>query len=878
MLRSNNKISAKNFHLKVILVLFIFSFSKSWGQAILQWNTFENTGTETSEPSTFNDPNLSATNLTFGTGITVSANANRFGGTGWSTAASASSASNSYIEFIVTPTAGCSVTPTSFAFTWLSSATGPTSVALRSSADAYAADIGTQAVTGTITSYTINIAGITNNSGPLTFRLYGIASSSTTGTGGFDQGGTSPGVVNVQLNGSTSCNSCISPSITSQPTSITTTTAGTVTYTIATTGTTLIYQWQVNSGSGFSNISNGGVYSGATTPSLTLTNPTISMNTYSYQCVVTNTCGTATSSTATLSIITCSTPTISPSTQTVCINNVAVITASVSEAVSSYQWQMSSNNSTWSNVANGTPSGVSYSGATSGSLSVTSTSAVALYYYRCLIVGTAGCTFTTSASSINIVSTGITTNPYDVYITTTQTATFAAVASGSPTSYQWQVNSGSGYSNVSNGGVYSGATNSLLTVSNPPTSMNSYSYQCIVSYFCGSFTSTIAVLHVNATTSATCPQMTGAFINACNGACNEGDNEILFFNSGSTTIPVNPANINITYGSVSSPTATFTDAFTTNAAYTASLNAMSSASCTTLFVDASSAGTIPANSVFMILRNTACFTFDFSSFCPANTVYVLYSSDATWLAGGNFTNGGSVGELRFFTANFTGAAAGCVTNYNYQPNYLVGGDGASISFINGGGAANAYFNNGCTPPALVLPIELLDFYATQNGEKNDLVWKVASENNILQYIIEKSEDGINFSELTRVNANNIEGLSQFYSCEDNSPYSGLTYYKLSTIENNHQIYGHKVIAIDRADKDWKSILYQNDEELILEFKNAIPKNAQLLLFDLSGKLLSETLIEQSSTRVNTTKIAAGIYFAKIETPYKTENFKIIISK
>lgn len=62
------------------------------------------------------------------------------------------------------------------------------------------------------------------------------------------------------------------------------------------------YQWQVDSGTGFSNITNSGVYSNATTTTLNITGATASMGGYSYRCIVSNSTGNATSGSATLSI------------------------------------------------------------------------------------------------------------------------------------------------------------------------------------------------------------------------------------------------------------------------------------------------------------------------------------------------------------------------------------------------------------------------------------------------------------------------------------------------------------------------------------------------------------------------------------------------
>ncbi len=176
----------------------------------LSWNTFGNAGTETTEPSTANDPNVAGANLTFGAGVTPAANANRFGGNNWfdigDTAAGTtlpeSITGNDYIQFTVTPNAGFSFTPTSLVFSWDRSATGPGNVTLRSSANSFATDIGS--VTGMAASLTtgntLTISGVTNVTAATTFRLYGYGATATSGTGGFD---TASSVNNVVLNGTT---------------------------------------------------------------------------------------------------------------------------------------------------------------------------------------------------------------------------------------------------------------------------------------------------------------------------------------------------------------------------------------------------------------------------------------------------------------------------------------------------------------------------------------------------------------------------------------------------------------------------------------------------------------------------------------------------
>ena len=60
-------------------------------------------------------------------------------------------------------------------------------------------------------------------------------------------------------------------------------------FTVAATGDgTITYQWQVDEGSGFANITDGSVYTNTTTSTLNITNATPDMNNYIYRCIVTN--------------------------------------------------------------------------------------------------------------------------------------------------------------------------------------------------------------------------------------------------------------------------------------------------------------------------------------------------------------------------------------------------------------------------------------------------------------------------------------------------------------------------------------------------------------------------------------------------------------
>ena len=117
-----------------------------------------------------------------------------------------------------------------------------------------------------------------------------------------------------------------------------------------------------------------------------------------------------------------------------------------------------------------------------------------------------------------------------------------------------------------------------------------------------------------------------------------------------------------------------------------------------------------------------------------------------------------------------------------------------------------------------------------------------------------------------------------YFGEDLNPLEGITYYRLVTIENNLVVKYHKTISLDRYNQEWKTIFYQNNNNLYLEFKNLVPKNSTVSLFDLSGKLLIDESLKDSQTKLNTQNIAEGIYFLRITSEGKETLVKKIILK
>ncbi|MCP2028435.1 putative secreted protein [Flavobacterium sp. HSC-32F16] len=239
------------------------------------------------------------------------------------------------------------------------------------------------------------------------------------------------------------------------------------------------YQWQENTGSGFVNITNGGVYSGATTATLSITGATAGMNGYLFRLAASGSCPTVNSNGVALNINVAPSITSQPSSSTICAGANTTF-STVAANATGYQWQVNTG-SGFTNITNGAP----YAGATTATLTITgATAGLSGYLYR--VIATGSCTPDVTSNDVSLTvnsAPSITAQPVDSSICINSNTTFSGTALNA-TGYQWQVNNGSGFTNVANGGVYSGATTSTLTITGATAALNNYQYRLVATGNC----------------------------------------------------------------------------------------------------------------------------------------------------------------------------------------------------------------------------------------------------------------------------------------------------------------------------------------------------------------------------------------------------------
>jgi hypothetical protein len=180
-------------------------------------------------------------------------------------------------------------------------------------------------------------------------------------------------------------------------------------FTVAAGGTpTLTYQWQrLPVGGSWTDLSNGGSYSGVTTVTLMVSSVTTGMSGDQFRCVATNSVGNATSNAATLTVNTGPTITTHPSNQTVAAGVSASFTVAASGTPAlTYQWQRLPVGGSWTNLSNGG----SYSGVTTVTLMVSSvTTGMSGDQFRCVATNT-GDSAISNAATLTVISAPNDTN------------------------------------------------------------------------------------------------------------------------------------------------------------------------------------------------------------------------------------------------------------------------------------------------------------------------------------------------------------------------------------------------------------------------------------------------------------------------------------
>lgn len=191
--------------------------------------------------------------------------------------------------------------------------------------------------------------------------------------------------------------------------------------------------------------------------------------------------------------------------------------------------------------------------------------------------------------------------------------------------------------------------------------------------------------------------------------------------------------------------------------------------------------------------------------------------------------------------------------------------------FNGGTNGDQVVSNTLTVTEAPLSVTWLYFKGQEQKGNVALEWGIATEKDNDYYSVERSDDGVNFHVIGKVNASVTQDLQKTYSFVDEYPLS-LNYYRLSQTDKSGRQTFFKTIEVLTRNTQSSPYHTLSASEVSVHISSSEAKNATMKIYSLDGRLVSSTqvLLSEGANSVKAAKPnVPGIYIISLVGDGKT---------
>ena len=142
-----------------------------------------------------------------------------------------------------------------------------------------------------------------------------------------------------------------------------------------------------------------------------------------------------------------------------------------------------------------------------------------------------------------------------------------------------------------------------------------------------------------------------------------------------------------------------------------------------------------------------------------------------------------------------------------------------------------------------MSVELAEFKGEAEATSNKLIWVTQTESKNVAFIIERSADGTNFTEIGRVTGAFDSQSILSYEYRDANPFSDIGYYRLVMEDAYGYLTYSDLVTIERDDPTGFSILSigpnPSDRVINVSITNGEPGNMDFTIYDITGRKVRE---------------------------------------
>jgi hypothetical protein len=136
-----------------------------------------------------------------------------------------------------------------------------------------------------------------------------------------------------------------------------------------------------------------------------------------------------------------------------------------------------------------------------------------------------------------------------------------------------------------------------------------------------------------------------------------------------------------------------------------------------------------------------------------------------------------------------------------------------------------------------LPLTLLHFDAKRKNAITEITWKTAEEQHVSHFVVERSENGVDFYAIGKVSARNA-GRTEHYSLADEKPVVSIAYYRLKSVDLDGS-YSLSHIARVTETANGNQLLVNNPvrDRIALTAKGNLSGDFDYSIYDMHGKVV-----------------------------------------
>lgn len=145
-----------------------------------------------------------------------------------------------------------------------------------------------------------------------------------------------------------------------------------------------------------------------------------------------------------------------------------------------------------------------------------------------------------------------------------------------------------------------------------------------------------------------------------------------------------------------------------------------------------------------------------------------------------------------------------------------------------------------------LPLTLLHFDAKRKNDITEVTWKTAEEKHVSHFVVERSENGIDFYAIGKVSARN-SGRTENYTLADDKPVVSIAYYRLKSVDmDGSSTLSHIVRVTETANGSQLLVNNPVRDRIALTAKGNLAGDFDYSLYDMHGKVVQRGKVSLST--------------------------------